>query len=483
MRRSRKLSVGIALLTLAVVAFAADPVFAQRGGGRPGGWGMRGESGGEGGGRGGFSRPGGGMGSVPGQGAPVGGFRGRGGPPGDSRGRGGPPSGDDRGRSRGPFGGEDGQERFERFLRELDADRDGRVEENEVDGRRRFFVEMMARRAGIEPKFPMSVSRFRDAMARRARENKDDSSSSSGGTKASGDPLVPGFGVEMGLAPVLEFGERAPEDSGGTTRSTSRPRSRTSSSSRGSSSRDSSSGRGEPDERVRRWAEVMMRQADRNHNQRLERDEWNERWGDFREADRNRDGVVKADELARRLGEFSRGGFGRDRGRSEGSSGSGRSGSGSNNSERPKSYRFRTPTEQLPEGLPDWFARKDTNADGQVAMAEFESPGYWTAAVVARFAGYDRNNDGMITPGECLEALSQPEKGSEIAKAEESSQVAQVAGGNPGSGQRPSRGGIFSRLRRPESSGAGRGQPAPPRRESTSGSAASSGGGGVWDGF
>lgn len=438
---------------------------------------------------GGFRGRGGPPMQMRGQEGTAGGVRGRGGPPGESRGRGGPPSGGDRRRGRGgPFGGEDGQERFERFLRELDTNRNGRVEENEVDGRRRFFVEMMARRAGIEPNFPISVRRFREAVARRARENDD--SDRSGGSQASEDPLVPGFGVELELSPVVAFGERAPEDSSGTTRSTSRPRSRTSapSSARNPSSRNSSSPRGEPDERVRRWAEAMMRQADKNRNQRLERDEWNERWGDFREADRNHDGVVRADELARRLGDFSRGGFGRGRGGADrssnpGSSGSGGSGSGSDNSEQPKSYRFRTPTEQLPEGLPDWFARKDTNADGQVAMAEYESPGFWTAALVAQFTGYDLNNDGMITPGECLEALKQPEMGSEIAKAEVSSQVAQAAAGNPGSGQRSNRGGIFPRPRRPESSGAGRGQPAPPRKESPSGAAAGSTGGGVWDGF
>lgn len=424
-----------------------------------------------------------------GQEGPAGGVRGRGGPPGESRGRGGPPSANDRGRGRGgPLGGEDGQERFERFLQGLDTNRNGRVEESEVDGRRRFFVEMMARRAGIEPNFPISVRRFREAVAKRAQENEN--SDTSGGTKASADPLVPGFGVELELSPVVAFGERAPEDSGGTARSSSRPRSRTSSpsSARNPSSRNSSARRGEPDERVRRFAEAMMRQHDKNGNQRLEPDEWNAGWGDFKQADRNHDGVVRADELARRLGEFSRGGFGRgragsDRSSNPDSSGAGRSGSGSDNSEQPKSYRFRTPTEQLPEGLPDWFARKDTNADGQVAMAEYESPGFWTAAAVAQFTGYDLNNDGMITPGECLEALKQPEEGSDIAKAEVSSQVAQAGGGNPGPGQRSNRGGIFSRPRRPESPGAGRGQPAPPRRESTSGAAASSGGGGVWDGF
>ncbi len=171
-----------------------------------------------------------------------------------------------------------------------------------------------------------------------------------------------------------------------------------------------------------------MRQYDKNHNGKLEKDEWTDRWGDFKEADRNRDGVVKPDELSHRLAEYSRSRSSQYRsmsGRSygsrssdSGSSGSSRSGSGSDDSGDRKSYRFRTPTERLPEGLPDWFASKDANADGQVAMVEFESPGYWTATAAAQFARHDLNNDGFITAGECLRALELPEIESQVAKTE-----------------------------------------------------------------
>jgi Ca2+-binding EF-hand superfamily protein len=364
----------------------------------------------------------------------------------------------------------------------MDADGDGRLEENEVDGRRRYFVEMMARRAGIEPKFPISVSRFRDAMVR-ARENRESEDSSSGRSGSSDgtdeEPLVPGFGVELDLPALLEFGRRAPDDTASAAGSSSRSDSRRSpfSSSRGSSSRGSSSrgssSRGEPDERFRRWAEVMMRQQDRNRNGRLERDEWNERWGDFREADRNRDGAVRSDELARRLAAFSQNRSVWDRSRSDrssdsrpsrsNSSGSSGSDSDSNDSDGPKSYRLLTPLERLPEGLPDWFAQKDTNSDGQVAMSEYEPSGFWTASAVDRFARFDLNRDGMITPGECLEALGQSEAGSEVAAAGVPGQLARANGGRPGSGQ-------------------GSGRPGS-GRQSSSTSTEGSDSGGVWEGF
>lgn len=337
---------------------------------------------------------------------------------------------------RGPFGGQDGTERFEQMLREMDTNRNGRVEESEVDGRRRFFVEMMARRAGIEPRFPMSISRLRDAMARQARENEDSSSERSRGSGGPNpDPLVPDFGVELDLPPVLKFGERAPDESSGegNSRRPSRPG-------------DSSARRGQVDERVRRGAEAMIRRADRNRNGRLERNEWNNQWGDFDQVDRDHRGAVDADELAQSLSNFARRGRGGDRsgppgpGGSADGSGSEGGGSGSGDSERPTSYRMSTPTEGLPEGLPDWFARKDRNLDGQVAMAEFEPPGFWTDAAAAEFASYDLNGDGMMTAQECLTALG----GSEGARAPTGSQVAQAARAAPPAAQGPPRGGPAS---------------------------------------
>ena len=61
-------------------------------------------------------------------------------------------------------------------------------------------------------------------------------------------------------------------------------------------------------------------------------------------------------------------------------------------------------TERLPKGLPDWFARSDTNADGQVAMAEFATS--WSDSVLKEFGQFDLNNDGIITPSEALSAVN-----------------------------------------------------------------------------
>jgi Ca2+-binding EF-hand superfamily protein len=52
--------------------------------------------------------------------------------------------------------------------------------------------------------------------------------------------------------------------------------------------------------------------------------------------------------------------------------------------------------------LPDWFVQKDADGDGQVSMAEFATE--WTDAKAAEFQKYDMNNDGFITPEECLRA-------------------------------------------------------------------------------
>lgn len=68
-------------------------------------------------------------------------------------------------------------------------------------------------------------------------------------------------------------------------------------------------------------------------------------------------------------------------------------------SEGPKTYRFKSPKERLPDGLPGFFSR-DGNSDGQISMSEYSS--HWTERMVAEFRRYDLDNDGMITPQECL---------------------------------------------------------------------------------
>jgi hypothetical protein len=66
-----------------------------------------------------------------------------------------------------------------------------------------------------------------------------------------------------------------------------------------------------------------------------------------------------------------------------------------------KPYRVLSPLERLPEGLPDWFARNDSNGDGQISMSEFARE--WSSEKAAEYAHYDLNGDGIITPQECLQ--------------------------------------------------------------------------------
>lgn len=323
----------------------------------------------------------------------------------------------------------------------------------------------------------MSVSRFRDAVARRAGQDQDEqrgSSGRSGGSSGEGPsakPLVPGFGSEVDLDPPLKFGEWPPDrDSGG-----------------------ASSRRSQTDDRSRRWAEGLMRRYDRNRNQRLEEDEWSGRWGEFDEVDRNHDGRVSADELARGLQESRRRGFGNrsgsdnrrgseNRSGSDSPSGSSRSGSGSDESDQPGSYRLLTPIERRPEGLPTWFDHKDTNRDGQVAMSEYESPGSWTTAAVAQFARYDLNNDGMITPQECLKV----EKGAAMVRLHVGGQVARADRAPPTGRQRPGRAGerLFPPWdQRAPQPGARPPGPAPPPTGDRQPSANEEGSDGLWEGW
>lgn len=58
----------------------------------------------------------------------------------------------------------------------------------------------------------------------------------------------------------------------------------------------------------------------------------------------------------------------------------------------------------VPRELPSWFVEKDVNSDGQVQMSEFAQE--WTEERLDEFARLDLNQDGMIVPDECLQALN-----------------------------------------------------------------------------
>jgi Ca2+-binding EF-hand superfamily protein len=142
--------------------------------------------------------------------------------------------------------------------------------------------------------------------------------------------------------------------------------------------------------RIRSYAESLLRQYDENKNGRLEKDEIARMRGSWHEADKNHDGVLTLDEIADRLAAYGGVPGGAEGGPKSASAGGG------------KPRRFLTPTERLPPGLPSWFARSDTDGDGQIALTEFAPTG--ARDKVAEFSRYDLNGDGLVTTAECLAA-------------------------------------------------------------------------------
>jgi len=283
---------------------------------------------------------------------------------------------------------EDRTARLEGFLRSMDANRNGVLEPSEIPEERKRMITAIAERLGLDAKGSITISEIREAAARRSGPERQGEQNAAKPAE-NPTPLVPGFGVEQETAKVPAFGERVDYASLATSGSSSKSPSAQSA---------SSGGEGGGESRVRYFAEAMFRRYDRDRSGVLEKEEW----GGLRSAeaaDRNHDGKITPDELAARLAEYS--------GRRSGASGEGPSesesnGSSATDSDNRKSYRFLTPAERLPKGLPDWFARNDANGDGQVAMAEFSSS--WSDAKVSEFDRFDLNRDGLITPRECLDA-------------------------------------------------------------------------------
>jgi Ca2+-binding EF-hand superfamily protein len=186
-------------------------------------------------------------------------------------------------------------------------------------------------------------------------------------------------------------GETASSPSGGST----------SSSPYGGGSSDSS-------DKFKRYAEGLLREHDKNKDGMLQRDEWKEMKTEHQGADANSDGVITLGELTNRVSAYSSGAKSSPSSSSSGSSSYGsRSYKRSSDkdkaaSDTKKSYRFLTPTERLPKGMPDWFVKSDADGDGQIMMVEYSSN--WTESTAAEFARLDLDGDGIITPEECLAA-------------------------------------------------------------------------------
>ena len=159
-------------------------------------------------------------------------------------------------------------------------------------------------------------------------------------------------------------------------------------------------------QRTREYAEALLRQYDANRSGALEQDEWRQMRGDPGSGDRNGDRVLTVDELAQR---FAGGGDRRDGDREER-----RRGNDERGTER-RANRALTAAERLPKGIPDWFTRKDANADGQVAMAEYGTS--WSDSELAEFQKWDGDNDGYITPDECVPKTKTTDARVELSKA------------------------------------------------------------------
>ena len=174
-----------------------------------------------------------------------------------------------------------------------------------------------------------------------------------------GDPSVPGFGVHQ---------EAASNSDGGS------------------------------DDRFQRIVQFMMFRYDKNGNGVLDKVEWWSMQGHLKPADTNKDSRLTPEEITRWMAERMGGGGRAARSSSEGNGPSGSESSPGNGS---RSYRWLTAHErlkQLEEELPSWFLEKDAR----------------------EFVSYDRNNDGVITPRECLQYEGRFEKESELVVASSS---------------------------------------------------------------
>ncbi|MFH1268207.1 MAG: hypothetical protein ABIK89_21010 [Planctomycetota bacterium] len=282
----------------------------------------------------------------------------------------------------------------------MDANENGVLEPNEIPEDRKRMMAGIAGRLGLDVNKPVKLDDIGGLMERRSspeRRPEESPTKSAGGA----EPLVPGFGVDQEAVRVPAFGERVDYAALVASASVSR---RSSSSSSPSSTSGPDAGR---ESRYRYFAQSMFRRFDRNRSGVLEKDEWQE-VRNAEAADANHDGKITPEELANQLAQYGRGRSGESgRGAPESNGSSGSSGTSTSktaSSDDRKSYRFRSPTERLPEGLPDWFARNDANGDGQVAMAEYAAS--WSDSKVREFDRYDLNRDGLITPRECLDAES-----------------------------------------------------------------------------
>ncbi len=328
-----------------------------------------------------------------------GGYGGGGGGFGGGRGGGGGGGFGGGGRGGQPPSPEERSARMEEMLKRLDTNGDGMLDENELSsGPGRFMVDRIFGQLGIQPTYPIAIADLKQAMEKAYQaggpggpQGGRGGRGSQGGRGQRGPRnMPPGSAVanspnSAGGPTAMGFG--APGD-------TAKPTA--------ASAATASPGGAD---QIRALAEAIVKKYDKNGDSRLDKDEWpaTGRWGTFADANRSGGASVGVPELIPYLTDLSRNGKLTSLDPPDGLVAS--AASDPARPARPKSGRFLTGKERLPAGLPDWFL-KSADDDGQVTMAEL-ADNWAPEEVVAKFAQYDLNHDGIITVAECLKVLKQ----------------------------------------------------------------------------
>jgi Ca2+-binding EF-hand superfamily protein len=301
-------------------------------------------------------------------------------------------------------------QRIQAMLQGIDTNHNGTIEPEEAQGPNAFMLDRILRNAGVEPKYPLPISKIQEAMNNQFKLQNGQATPSSTPDKtkeeakpadSAGAALVPGFGeVSLKLTPVPGFGVAIPA----TTDSAKKSNATGDSTSTSSASTPSAP---PLDDRIRQYASQhakdLMKDYDKNGNGRLEKEEWSQMKEKYKAADKDGDGIITMDELTAFLIADSGSGYSSSSGTAVASNAMGNSAAAPGNSSKPK-FHPPTPTERLPKDIPSWYISADYDSDGTVSMAEFIKAKGDTEAAAKEFAQYDLNNDGVITPQEALRA-------------------------------------------------------------------------------
>jgi Ca2+-binding EF-hand superfamily protein len=277
----------------------------------------------------------------------------------------------------GERSGQSDAERNERslgMLRSMDANGNGKLEQNEIPEYRRGFVSMMVTRMGGDPNKTIDLAELARKAATSVPSPQLSSSpgvSSNSAKQTATDPLVPYFGEkEEPQTAVLAFGQREPQTAATVAITTN------------------SAVAVNQSDRILRSAREIMNKYDKNKNGTLDKDksEWISSLPfNADAADKNRDGRISMTELLDTLG-----------GKANVTTGA-----------AAVSTKQSAAYDRLPIGMPDWFFVRDKDQDGQLSMMEYANGQAWTEMVADEFRFLDKNNDGVATVSEIIETLKQ----------------------------------------------------------------------------